>query len=99
MALPILKIRPGVNTQYTQTLLESGWFLSQFIRFRDGLLQKIGGWIRTTSNTFLGICRGMHSWTQINGLLDMGIGTNLKLYLFQLGQFFDLTPIRASGTL
>jgi hypothetical protein len=99
MALRTLIIRPGVNTQFTPTLLEAGWSTSQLIRFRDGLLQKIGGWARAAQPAFTGVCRGLHSWTQINGLVDMGVGTHLKLWLFQLGSFYDLTPVRVSGTL
>jgi hypothetical protein len=92
MPLKTLLIKPGVNTQYTPTLLQAGWATSQLIRFRDGLLQKMGGWVKAAQTSFTGICRGMHGWVQINGLLDMGLGTYLKLWLFQLGSYFDLMP-------
>lgn len=93
-----LKIRPGVNTQFTSTLLEAGWAQCQLVRFRDGLLQKVGGWVKAAQSAFTGICRGLHSWGQLNGLLDLGVGTHLKLWLYQLGSFYDLTPVRISGT-
>ncbi|HXZ02291.1 MAG TPA: hypothetical protein VEI03_20015 [Stellaceae bacterium] len=98
MPLVPLKIRPGVNTQFTPSLLETGWASCQLIRFRDGLLQKIGGWAKAIQTAFQGVCRGLHSWTQIDGLLDLGIGTHLKLFLYQLGSFYDLTPVQNSGT-
>lgn len=98
MPLVPLKIRPGVNTQFTPTLLEAGWAQCQLVRFRDGLLQKLGGWAKAAQSAFAGICRGLHSWGQINGLLDLGVGTHLKLWLYQLGSFYDLTPVRISGT-
>lgn len=94
-----IQVKPGVNTQMTPTLAGLQWSTCNLIRFREGLLEKLGGWVKTVSNSFQGVCRGMHSWTQLNGFIDMGIGTNLKLFMFQGGQFFDLTPIRASGTL
>jgi hypothetical protein len=97
MPLKSLLIKPGVNTQYTPSLLQAGWAVSQLIRFRDGLLQKMGGWVKAAQTSFTGICRGMHGWAQINGLLDMGLGTHLKLWLFQLGSYFDLTPVRLEG--
>ena len=99
MAHITIKLRPGVNTQYSAILAEAQVVISQLIRWRDGLLQKVGGWMAAAVTTFLGVCRGMHSWEQLNGLLDMGIGTHLKLFLFQGGAYFDLTPVRASGTL
>lgn len=98
MPLVPLKIRPGVNTQFTGTLLEAGWLASQLVRFRDGLLQKIGGWAIVAQTGFSGICRGLHSWTQIDGLLDLAVGTHLKLWLYQLGSLYDLTPVQNSGT-
>jgi hypothetical protein len=98
MPLVPLKILPGVNTQYTPSLLEAGWASCQLIRFRDGLLQKIGGWTKAVLTSFSGVCRGLHSWTQIDGLVDLGIGTHLKLWLYQLGLFWDLTPVQNNGT-
>jgi hypothetical protein len=98
MPLVPIKIRPGVNTQATPTLLEAGFAQSNLIRFRDGLLQKMGGWAKAVQAPFAGICRGLHSWAQLNGFIDLAIGTHLKLFLLQGGQFFDLTPVRASGT-
>src|SRR5690348_10282402 len=98
MPLTPLKIRPGVNTQATPTLLEAGWSQSQLIRFRDGMIQKLGGWAKAVQTAFTGICRGLHSWTQINGLIDLAVGTNLRLWLYQLGSFYDLTPVAKSGT-
>ncbi|HUC64573.1 MAG TPA: hypothetical protein VMA53_04035 [Stellaceae bacterium] len=98
MPLVPLKIRPGVNTQATPTLLEAGWAACQLVRFREALLQKLGGWAKAFQSAFTGVCRALHSWTQIDGLPDLGIGTHLKLCLWQLGQFFDLTPVQNSGT-
>jgi hypothetical protein len=97
MPLKMLLIKPGVNTQQTPSLLQAGWVVSQLIRFRDGMLQKMGGWAKAAQTAFTGVCRGMHGWAQINGLLDMGVGTHLKLWLFQLGSFYDLTPYRLTG--
>lgn len=98
MPLIPLKIRPGINTQFTPSLLETGWASCQLVRFRDGLLQKMGGWAKAIQTAFTGLCRGLHSWTQIDGLIDLGIGTHLKLWIYQLGSFYDLTPVQNSGT-
>ena len=35
---------PGINVERTPTLLEAGISSSQLVRFRDGLIQKLGGW-------------------------------------------------------
>lgn len=93
MAMHKVLLRPGINSQLTPTLNEGGFSSGQLIRFRDGLCQKMGGWVRAAATQFLGFARGMHSWVQINGVPDLGFGTNLKLYVFQAGMFNDVTPL------
>ena len=81
MHLKTLLIKPGVNTQYTPTLLQAGWATSQLVGFRDRLLQKMGRWLKAVQQAFTGVCREIHFWAQINGLLDMEVGTICGLVL------------------
>ena len=94
-----LKIRPGTNTEATPLLLEAGWSLSQLIRFFGGIIQKIGGWQRLTSQKFMGICRGMIAWADLTGVPYIMIGTNTNLYVYYSGQLYDVTPIRRTSNL
>ena len=68
MPLQKLQFKPGVNRETTSYTNEGGWFDSEKIRFRFGLPEKIGGWIKTTSNTFLGTCRALHNWVSLSDL-------------------------------
>ena len=62
--MPFIKLqfRPGVNRDQTNYSNEGGWYACDKIRFRSGYPQKLGGWLRSTSETFLGVCRQMYGW-------------------------------------
>ena len=96
MPLQKLQFKPGVNRETTSYTNEGGWFDSEKIRFRFGLPEKIGGWIKTTSNTFLGTCRALHNWISLDGTLRTGVGTHLKYYLKEGTGFNDVTPLRVT---
>jgi hypothetical protein len=99
--MPLQKIlfKPGVNRENTRYTTEGGWYECDKVRFRQGNPEKIGGWTRFNPNTFLGVCRSLWSWTTLGGNKLVGVGTNLKFYVCQGGQYYDITPIRASSTI
>ena len=100
MPLTSLKFKPGINRETTSYTNEGGWFNGDKIRFRFGYPEKIGGWSAYSDNTFLGTCRALFSWVALDGSKFLGVGTNLKYYIADGGQYNDITPIRrTSGTL
>jgi len=94
MPLTALKFKPGINRESTSYSNEGGWFSCDKIRFRFGSAEKIGGWQSYSDNTFLGICRALFSWVALDGTKYLGIGTNLKYYIADGGQYNDITPTR-----
>lgn len=98
MPLQKLTFRPGVNREGTNYSNEGGWFDCDNIRFRSGFPEKIGGWIRLTSNTFQGVCRSMWNWVTLGGANLLGVGTHLKYYIEVGGVYNDITPIRKTTT-
>jgi hypothetical protein len=99
--MPLQKIlfKPGVNRENTRYTTEGGWYDCDKVRFRQGTPEKIGGWQRISSNTFLGVCRSLWNWVTLGNLNLLGVGTNLKFYIERGGQYYDVTPIRATATL
>jgi hypothetical protein len=98
MPLQKIQFRPGVNREGTDYSNEGGWYACDKVRFRSGFPEKIGGWIRLSNNTFLGICRILWNWVALNGANYLGVGTNLKYYIEQGGAYNDVTPIRFTFT-
>lgn len=94
--MPLQKIlnRPGVNRENTRYTSESGWYVSDKVRFRQGTPEKIGGWARISSNTFLGTCRSLWNWVTLTANNLMGCGTSAKYYIESGGVYNDITPIR-----
>ena len=93
-----LQFRPGVNRDTTSYANEGGWFDSDKIRFRLGFPEKIGGWVRKSVYSFLGVCRSIHTWVNLDGTVLTGVGTREKFYIDQGGFFWDITPIRSTTT-
>ena len=97
MPLKKLTLKAGVNKENTRYTAENGWYVSDKMRFRQGTPEKIGGWVRISSNTFQGVCRSLWNWITLASLNLIGVGTNLKFYIANGGAYYDVTPIRASG--
>jgi hypothetical protein len=94
--VPLVKTlyKPGVNRENTRYTTEGGWFVSDKVRFRQGTPEKIGGWARISSNTFIGTCRSLWNWITLTANNLMGVGTSAKYYIEKGGVYFDITPIR-----
>lgn len=99
MPLKKLTLKAGVNRENTRYTNENGWYECDKIRFRQGTPEKIGGWNRISTSTFLGICRSLWNWVTLEALSLVGVGTNLKFYIEAGGAFYDITPARDDVTL
>jgi len=99
MTLISLEFQPGINKEWTDYAAEGGWVDGDKVRFRKGRPEKIGGWGKVTSNTFLGVCRAIHTWSDLSSAIRGGLGTHLKYYIEEGGVFYDVTPIRSDVTL
>lgn len=94
MPLTKLQFRPGINREYTSYASEGGWYDGDKIRFHLGFPEKIGGWQKYSSSTYLGTARRLHNWVALDGSDYMGVGTNLKYYIEEGGAYNDITPVR-----
>jgi len=93
-----LTFRPGVNRDQTNYTNEGGWYECDKVRFRSGQPQKIGGWLKYTTNSIIGVCRQLFTWFALGGNNIMAIGTNSKLYVETGGNLYDITPLEHTST-
>jgi len=98
MPLTSLKFKPGINREITSYSNEGGYFDCEKIRFYTPFPEKIGGWVKHSSNTYVGVARALHNYVALDGSNYMGIGTHLKYYIEESGVFTDITPIRKTST-
>jgi hypothetical protein len=99
MPLQKLQFKPGVDRENTRYAAEGGWYETDKVRFRRGMPQKIGGWVRLSNQSFLGVCRSMWNWITLGSQNLVSVGTHLKYYIERGGAYFDITPIRSTVTL
>jgi hypothetical protein len=95
-----LNFKPGFNKQVTESGGESQWVDGDFVRFRYGLPEKIGGWSQLTGSnrTLPGAARAQHSFASIAGEKYAAIGTSQGLFIYYNGQFYDITPLDTAIT-
>jgi len=94
MPLQKLQFQPGINKETTSYANEGGWFDCDKVRFRQGYPEKIGGWSKIGSNSFLGTCRALHPWRTLALDLFLGLGTSSKYYIESGQGYYDITPLR-----
>ena len=92
------KLVPGVNREGTAFSAQGGWFDSNLVRFRKNFPEKIGGWEKEQTDTYLGTGRALHAWVSLGGTKYLSLGTMLKYYVKDGTSFYDITPIRATNT-
>lgn len=85
-------LRPGVNVEKTPTANEAGISQSSLVRFRDTLVQKLGGWAKFFSLAVAGVPRELHAWEDLNGVNHLAIGTTTQLGVITAGNYVDITP-------
>jgi len=98
MPLQKLQFKSGIVKEITTLSGKGGWFDGDKIRFRFGFPEKIGGWAALSYTTFLGTCRSLFNWITLRGFNILGVGTNLKFYVEDGGEYYDVTPIESTTT-
>ena len=98
MPLTNVQIRPGFNKQVTETGAQGQWTDGDFVRFRYGLPEKIGGWEQITSSTLVGAVREQLVWADLDGRRYAALGTNKGLFIYYEGAFYDITPLDTALT-
>ena len=51
MPLTVFNFKAGINKEETDYSNENGWVDGNFVRFRKGRPEKIGGWEKISTNT------------------------------------------------
>ena len=96
---PII-VPPGVDKD-DNAYTAFQWADADKIRFYRSFPQKIGGWqsIKFANSQVLeGVPRSIWSYIDSNGLEHVLIGTNTRLYSYEAGSLYNITPLVTSTT-
>lgn len=98
MAYFRLSLNPGIDKQNTEYGAEGGWIDCDYVRFRYGLPEKIGGWVsfEGLGLSLVGQASEIFTYNALSGIPYTIVGTNRKLYAYTGGQWADITPIRTT---
>ena len=89
---------PGFNKQVTPTGAEAQWTGGDYVRFRYGTPEKLGGWDQLGGDSLTGAARALHHFDDNAGIKYAAIGTNRILYVYSGGQYHDIHPINNTIT-
>ncbi len=98
MPLTNVQIRPGLNKSDTPSGAEGQWIDSDFVRFRYGQPEKIGGFEAIGQATISGPARAQHCWNDLEGRKYASLGTSKALYIYYEDAFYDITPLATAIT-
>jgi len=95
-----LTVAGGIDRNSTSYQAEGRWIDCDKIRFSQGSVEKIGGWskLADNKNPFRGIARRAITWSAVNGDLFYGLGTESGVFVYSGGDYYDVTPLRATAT-
>jgi hypothetical protein len=93
MPLANIQIQPGFNKQVTATGAEGQWVDGDFVRFRYGLPEKIGGWEEIINKKVVGAIREQLIWADLDGRKYIALGSNKVLVVYFEGAYYDITPL------
>lgn len=91
--------KPGVFTDDTALTASVYYVDSDKIGFDRGKWVIRAGWERATSDTFVGLCRGLFAWRNNEAQPIAALGTHLRAYAFFDADLYNITPVVEVGTL
>lgn len=87
-----VRLVPGVNTERTPTLNETGVYQSQLIRYKDSLIQKYGGWAPYYPFAVPTVPRDLHGWDDLNDVGHLWVGSTSAGTIITNGALNTITP-------
>lgn len=96
-----IQVAPGVIPSSDATNLESiAYTNADKVRFQLGKLRKLKGWelLRSANNQKIkGAARTLFNYTASDGIERTIIGTSDRLYVYELGLLFNITPLNTTN--
>lgn len=95
MAFETVRLVPGFDFDKTPVLNETGISGGQFVRWRQGLPEKLGGWVKfypTAVGPTGNIPRKLAPWRDLNSNNRLAVGGTKSLQVITAGAIQDITP-------
>lgn len=88
-----VRLLPGLDSEQTPSLLEGRYTLASLVRWREGLLEKLGGWQPYYASSFDGTIRELCAWQSLSNVKYLGLAeVTSGVYAITGGTVLPLTP-------
>lgn len=87
-----VQLKPGVDTQLTMSANQAGVSQAQLIRYKESLIQTVGGWVPYVGITAPSTVRDLHPWQDISGVKHLAVAATQGLGVITAGSYQDITP-------
>lgn len=88
-----LQLPPGMMGNGTDYDAKGRWRDGNLVRWYNGLLRPVGGWMRFTPAPLPEIVRALQTWRDNDGYARLAMGTASKLYIHDGAIASDITPV------
>lgn len=92
-----LKFPPGIIRGANPDDAPDRWYDGNLIRWRDGIMEPVGGWSRITSTALASPIRKVFQWRRNNNLAMTLLGCESHLYSNDSGNFVNVAPANLSA--
>lgn len=87
-----IQLPPGIVRGANPDDAPGRWYDGSLIRWRDGVMEPVGGWSKVTTTALGSTARLIHQWKANNSLTMTLIGCDQHLYADNSGSYVDVAP-------
>jgi hypothetical protein len=87
-----VRLNPGFERELTPVLAQASIVDGMFVRWKEGVFEKIGGWTRYYASSMGAIARAIWGWQDVNLNLRLAYGAAPFLKVLTAGVLTDITP-------
>lgn len=87
-----IQLPPGIVRGANPDDTPGRWYDGSLVRWREGIMEPVGGWSRVTSTPLGSTPRAIHQWRRNNNSLMTLIGCDSHLYADDSGAYVNVAP-------
>lgn len=88
-----LQLPPGIVRGANPDDAPGRWYEGSLVRWRDGVMEPVGGWSLVSSTALSSPPRKIHQWRRNNQLAGTLIGTDTTLMADESGVYINVAPV------
>lgn len=91
-----IQLPPGVFRRGSEAEMAGRWYMSQLVRWVEGVMRPVGGWDKIIFSGVTAVAspiRAIHHWTDKNGTERTALLCEGHLYVLEGNTLFDISPV------